>query len=150
MSGCRTTGLATRSSALRFRVDAAIVPSPGDGSTANDASVVLLVEVDGLRVLLTGDVEPPVQAALARSLPGLDVDVLKVPHHGSRHQDHDWLRSLDPEVVLVSVGEDNTYGHPAEATLDPLAAAGADVRRTDEEGTVLVRGGPAGPEASAR
>ena len=60
---------------------------PGDGSTANDASVVLLVDVRGVRMLLTGDVEPEAQQALARVWPDLGVDVLKVPHHGSRYQD---------------------------------------------------------------
>ena len=60
-------------------------------SAPNNASVVLVAEVGGVRVLLTGDVEPSAQAALARDLAGLRVDVLKVPHHGSRHQDLDWL-----------------------------------------------------------
>ncbi len=110
----------------------------GDGSLANDASVVLLVDVQGVRILLTGDVEPEGQAALARLLPGLDIDVLKVPHHGSRYQDLDWLTSLDPEVALVSVGADNTYGHPAGEVLDGLTAAGAEVHRTDLEGDLLV------------
>lgn len=116
---------------------------PGDGSTANDASVVLLAEVEGARILLTGDVEPPAQASLARMVPGLDVDVLKMPHHGSAHQDEDWLLSLRPEVVLVSVGADNDYGHPADSALDPLTAAGADVARTDRGGdlAVVVRDG---------
>jgi competence protein ComEC len=115
-----------------------MLSGPGDGSLANDASVVLLAEVRGVRILMTGDVEPASQATLARSLPGLDVDVLKVPHHGSRYQDLDWLTSLDAEVALVSVGADNDYGHPAAATLDPLAAAGTEVHRTDLEGDLLV------------
>ena len=68
---------------------------PGDGSTANEASVVLLVQVAGVRILLTGDLEPEGQAELARLLPGLQVDVLKMPHHGSAHQDESWLLSLD-------------------------------------------------------
>ena len=51
---------------------------------ANNASLVLLVEVRGVRVLLTGDIEPAAQAGLARTLHGLTVDVLKLPHHGSR------------------------------------------------------------------
>lgn len=114
---------------------------PGDGSAANDASVVLLAEVHGLRVLLTGDVEPPGQAALARTLPGLDVDVLKVPHHGSRHQDLDWLLSLRPEVALLTVGEDNGYGHPAPDLVDALDGAGARVLRTDTDGALAVLGG---------
>jgi competence protein ComEC len=115
-----------------------MVSGSGDGSLANDASVVLLVEVRGVRILLTGDVEPEGQAALARSLPALDIDVLKVPHHGSRYQDLDWLTSLDPEVALVSVGADNDYGHPSADVLDALAGAGADVHRTDLEGDLLV------------
>jgi competence protein ComEC len=111
---------------------------PGDGSTANDASVVLLVETSGLRILLTGDIEPHAQGALARMVPGLDVDVLKMPHHGSAHQDEDWLVSLEPEVVLVSVGADNDYGHPASSALDPLTASGAEVARTDLGGDLAV------------
>ncbi|WP_134741819.1 ComEC/Rec2 family competence protein [Nocardioides sp. 503] len=110
----------------------------GDGSRANDASVVLLVEVRGVRLLLAGDLEPEGQAALARSLVGLDVDVLKVPHHGSRYQDLGFLTSLDAEVALVSVGADNDYGHPADVVLDALADHGSEVRRTDTDGDVLV------------
>jgi len=110
----------------------------GDGSTANEASVVLLVEVAGLRLLLTGDVEPEGQAELARRLPGLHVDVLKMPHHGSRYQDEDWLLSLQPQLVLVSVGADNDYGQPAASSLQPLADAGAEVLRTDQDGDLAV------------
>lgn len=123
---------------------------PGDGSTANDASVVLLVEVAGLRLLLTGDVEPPGQQALARALPGLQVDVLKVPHHGSRYQEMAWLLALGARVTLTSVGEDNDYGHPASSTLDPFEAAGAEVVRTDRDGTVAVVARADGPEVVAR
>jgi competence protein ComEC len=111
---------------------------PGDGSTANDASVVLLVEVHGVRLLLTGDVETTSQAALARALPGLHVDVLKVPHHGSRYQDHEWLASLGARFAVVSVGADNDYGHPAAETIDALKAAGTEVLRTDRDGDVVV------------
>jgi competence protein ComEC len=116
---------------------------PGDGSTANEASVVLLAQVRGLRLLLTGDVEPEGQAALARLLPGLRVDVLKVPHHGSRYQDLDFLRSLDARVALVSVGADNDYGHPSPRTLLPLVRSGTRVLRTDLDGdlAVVVRDG---------
>ncbi len=110
----------------------------GDGSSANDASVVTLVEAGGLRILLTGDVEPRGQARLAALLPDLDVDVLKVPHHGSTYQDVDWLTSLDAEVGVVSVGEGNDYGHPDLWLLDRLAAGGTTVARTDLDGDLAV------------
>ena len=114
------------------------VEGPGDGSTANDASVVVLVEVAGLRLLLTGDLEPPGQAQVARLLGGLDLDVLKVLHHGSPHQDLDWLTSLRPEVALISVGADNDYGHPSPAVVTALEEAGARVLRTDRDGDAAV------------
>ncbi|MCW2832655.1 MAG: internalization-related competence protein ComEC/Rec2 [Nocardioides sp.] len=110
----------------------------GDGSHANDASVVLLAEVQGVRILLTGDIEPPGQLALRRTLPGLHVDVLKVPHHGSSRQDFEFLTGLHAKLALISVGEDNDYGHPAPDLLAALTATGADVRRTDLDGDVLV------------
>jgi len=123
---------------------------PGDGSAANDASVVLLVRAGGLTLLLTGDVEPAGQAALAREVPGLDVDVLKVPHHGSRYQDLAWLQSLRAEVALVSVGADNDYGHPSADLLDALSGAGAEVHRTDRDGDIAVVAGADGPEVRTR
>lgn len=113
-------------------------PVSSSESAANNASVVLLVESRGVRMLLTGDLEPSGQRALARSLPDLDVDVLKVPHHGSRHQDLDWLTSLSPEVAIVSVGEDNDYGHPDAGLLSALERVGAETWRTDESGDVVV------------
>ena len=86
--------------------------------------MVLLVTVRGVRILLTGDVEPEAQVALARAWPGLRADVLKIPHHGSRFQDLDFLRGLGARVAVASAGEDNDYGHPSPETLDPLGGLG--------------------------
>jgi competence protein ComEC len=103
----------------------------------NDASLVLLVEVRGIRLLLTGDVEPGSQAALLREPVG-GIDVLKVPHHGSDHQDPRLLSEVGARVGLVSVGEDNDYGHPSRRTLELLQEAGVRTWRTDEDGDVAV------------
>ncbi len=114
-------------------------PVPGAPTSGpNDASVVLVAEVGGVRVLLTGDVEPEAQSRLARTLAGLRVDVLKVPHHGSRYQDLPFLTGLAARVALVSVGADNDYGHPAADTLGALEEAGARVLRTDLDGDLVV------------
>ena len=112
--------------------------SGGDSAAANNASVVLRVVADGVSILLTGDLEPPGQEALARADPGLRVDVLKLPHHGSAHQSMPWLESLHAAVVLVSVGADNDYGHPNADVLGELAATGARVLRTDRDGAAAV------------
>jgi competence protein ComEC len=90
--------------------------------------------------------EPEAQQAFDRSLPDLRVDVLKVPHHGSRYQDPHLLTRLHSRLALVSVGKDNDYGHPAASTLAVLRHAGMRVARTDQEGdlAVTVRGGRVG------
>lgn len=115
----------------------------GEGSPPNNASVVLLAEVRGVRILLTGDVEPPAQAALRRAEPGLGADVLKIPHHGSAHQDAGLLTSLGARIAIASSGADNDYGHPAPGTLRTLIAAGMRVLRTDlmSDVAIVVREG---------
>ena len=109
-----------------------------EGSVANNASLVLLVEVRGVRMLLSGDIEPEAQAMLARTLPDPRVDVLKVPHHGSRYQDPHLLTGLGARLAVVSAGAENDYGHPARSTLTLLRRAGMTVVRTDEDGDVAV------------
>jgi competence protein ComEC len=111
---------------------------PGDESAENDASVVVVAETQGLRVLLTGDIEPPTQRALLRSGVDLRADVLKVPHHGSRYQDHDFLAATQARIALVSVGAGNDYGHPSESVLRALRRGGAVVARTDRVGSVAI------------
>ncbi len=109
-----------------------------EGTRANNASLVLLVEVAGVRLLMSGDMEPEAQQALDRSLPDLRVDVLKVPHHGSRYQDGELLTRLHARLAVVSVGADNDYGHPAPSTTAMLRRAGMHVARTDQDGDVAV------------
>ncbi len=126
---------------LRWQVvGPAQLPGPGDeGSPPNNASVVLLVETRGVRLLASGDVEPPAQEMLHDAVPGLRADVLKVPHHGSAHQDAELIGSLGAALAVISVGEGNDYGHPAASTLRLLEDAGMTVRRTDLDGDVAVR-----------
>ncbi|MGN0065821.1 MAG: ComEC/Rec2 family competence protein, partial [Nocardioides sp.] len=129
-------------------------PQGAPGSSAagnpNDASVVAVAEIGGVRLLLCGDVEPPAQAALARTVGAVEADVLKVPHHGSRHQDLDWLLGTGAGVALVGVGEDNTYGHPSADVLTALEGAGAVVGRTDRDGDLAVVPGNSGVRLLAR
>ncbi len=111
------------------------------GSVPNNASVVILAVVDGVSMLLTGDVEPEAQAAIIVAEAGLHVDVMKVPHHGSRYQDPRLPAWSHARVALISVGEGNTYGHPAPETVSAWQESGALVARTDTGGDLAVVGG---------
>ncbi|HWL98356.1 MAG TPA: DNA internalization-related competence protein ComEC/Rec2 [Nocardioidaceae bacterium] len=131
-----------RLGALSWRViapEGAASWSPtAESSDENNASLVLLARYRGLRMLLTGDIEPEAQQALLRSGYGLRADVLKVPHHGSRYQEPAFLTAVGADVAVVSAGRDNDYGHPAETTLRLLQREGTDVYRTDLAGDVAV------------
>nr|WP_063835964.1 ComEC/Rec2 family competence protein [Actinacidiphila yeochonensis] len=108
---------------------------------SNDASIVLLVRDGGLRLLLLGDAEPPVQEELLARNPDLPpVDVLKVAHHGSAYQSAALLARVRPRLALISVGAGNPYGHPAARTVRALRGFGATVLRTDEDGPIAVTG----------
>jgi competence protein ComEC len=124
---------------LRWQVVAPTGPTPPDSeSPPNDASLVLLVETRGIRLLLMGDEETGSQQRLAARAGSLHVDVLKVAHHGSSRQDPDLVRGLGARLAVVSVGRHNDYGHPAPVTLRLLEQAGMTVRRTDRDGDVAV------------
>ena len=109
-----------------------------DGSAPNNASIVLDATVRGVRILLAGDVEPEAQRAILAAEPGLGADVVKVPHHGSVHQESELLTELGARVALVSAGAGNRYGHPAPETLGLLDQAGSRVLRTDADGSIAV------------
>lgn len=116
----------------------------GEGSLANDASVVLHLSTAELSVVTTGDIEPPAQRALTVLLddPALagvgPVDVVKVAHHGSSQQWPALYERLAPRVALVSAGADNDYGHPSAEALALLEGVEAVVGRTDLDGDVAV------------
>jgi competence protein ComEC len=110
----------------------------GTRSDPNNASLVLRAEVDGVRILLTGDVEPEAQADLVERRIDVRADVLKTPHHGSAHQDLAFLDAVGARVALTSVSADNTYGHPSPLTMAHLAGRGALSFRTDLHGSIAV------------
>jgi competence protein ComEC len=144
-----TLGERTEIGALRWQVLGPVrAEVPDSDSPPNDASVVMLVETRGLRLLLMGDEEQPSQRDLDRAWPGLHADVLKVAHHGSGKQDPELVTGLRTRVALISVGVDNDYGHPAQRTLDLLTRAGMRVLRTDRDGDLAVVAGPGGSLAT--
>jgi competence protein ComEC len=110
----------------------------GDGSAPNNASVVMLVQVHGFRLLLSGDAEPEEEDDILATGVDLGVDVFKVAHHGSANQDPAFVDATSAPLAVISVGANNDYGHPAGQTLGLLAQLGAQVYRTDQDGDVAV------------
>jgi len=120
-----------------------VAPLSGTRSDANNNSVVVTVEVAGVTMLFPGDVENAAQLDLiAASVP--EVDVLKVPHHGSSYSEPEFFDAASPRVALVSVGADNDYGHPSSMVLRRLHTGGAHVARTDRQGDLAIVAGRKG------
>jgi competence protein ComEC len=71
-----------------------------------------------------------------------------VAHHGSGDQAPEFYEALAADVALISVGSDNSYGHPTKRTLDLLAFTGTQVLRTDEHGAIGLEEGESGLEVS--
>ncbi|MEX1102994.1 MAG: ComEC/Rec2 family competence protein, partial [Dehalococcoidia bacterium] len=111
-------------------------PAGFEGNGLNDTSLVLLVSYRDVSVLLTGDIEAPAQRALLAER-DVQADVLKVPHHGSKTSDPEFLRAVGAGLAVISAGEGNQFGHPHEETLAALAST--RVYRTDVDGRVIVR-----------
>jgi competence protein ComEC len=107
----------------------------------NLASTIALVRFGVVRFLLVGDAERPEEDwLLDHHRDELRADVLKVGHHGSSTSSSDeFLTAVHPDVAVISVGAGNKYGHPSLDVLHALARVGAEVVRTDQAGTVIVR-----------
>lgn len=117
------------------------VESAAEDSAENDASLAALVTLPSMRILVTGDPESEGQTRLDQALNQLgypQVDVFVVPHHGSGRRSPELIAHLHAPVALISVGAENDYGHPAQATLDDLAASGAQIFRTDRDGSIAI------------
>lgn len=110
-----------------------------DGTDLNNFSIVARLTYGDFDLLLTGDADSHTQ--LSQISTGLltPVEVLKVPHHGSKTgMLSDWLALVRPQLAVISVGRNNRYGHPGQETLDMLQKVGARIYRTDQNGTINI------------
>lgn len=107
----------------------------GDGS--NNDSIILYGNLLGKRFLFTGDLEKEGEVALMSSHPQLQVDILKVGHHGSKGSSSpEFLHQLTPDIALISAGQNNRYKHPHQETLERFKEQGIHVYRTDQQGAI--------------
>lgn len=119
---------------------------PGDEESFNNASLVLKLSYGHTSILFTGDVEAEVEERIVSSgteddidVSLLDVDVLKVAHHGSAYSSGKaFLDAVDPQAAIISVGRNN-FGHPSEKVLNLLKESNVECFRTDECGAVVLK-----------
>ena len=107
----------------------------------NDCGLSCLASNGKYDILITGDMTQQAEWRLMSLHDLPDVELLVAGHHGARTSTSEALLALtQPETVLISVGKENSFGHPASQMLDRLRQAGAAVYRTDENGTITIRG----------
>lgn len=108
--------------------------------STNENSLCILLDTEKCDILITGDRSIRGEERLIDTGMLRKVDVLIAGHHGSRTAtSRQLLEILEPELVCISVGADNPYGHPAQETLQRLAEFGCRVYRTDHNGTITIR-----------
>ena len=108
-----------------------------EGDDLNDTSIVLRGLYGDKSFLFMGDATVNVEKKLLNS--NINSDVLKVGHHGSKYSSMvKFLNRVSPDYSIISVGKDNSYGHPNKATITKLIDVGSKVYRTDIDGSILV------------
>lgn len=107
---------------------------------ANNMSLVIKLYYGENSFLFTGDAENVSENAIIESGADVSCDLLKVGHHGSSSSTgYRFLYEADPEYAVISVGKDNSYGHPHDEVMSRLRDADVRVFRTDELGDILIK-----------
>ena len=132
---------------LDSKVDIKILNPPeplfvGTGNDINDNSIVLKLSYGNFSILMTGDIgEIPEERLVVNNENIKNIDILKVPHHGSKFSSTiEFLHSVNPQIAIISVGENNRYGHPDLETLERLENQESidHIFRTDIDGTTIL------------
>jgi competence protein ComEC len=104
---------------------------------SNDDSLVLRITDGRMHFLLPGDAQQRSEDELVGKHAPLAADFLKVPHHGSKTSSTEaFLAAVAPRVAVVSIGDANPFGHPAETIIERYAHDGVRLLRTDRDGAV--------------
>lgn len=117
-----------------------IIAPNRDYDDANEASIGLVLTYGEQSFLFTGDAEEAAEADIVKNGINIQAKVYKAGHHGSRTSSSEELLALvKPEIVVISCGEDNSYGHPHAAILNYCLTNKIPIYRTDMQGTIVVK-----------
>lgn len=108
-----------------------------DTSDLNNTSIILRLDFGQVSFLFMGDATCKTEELILNK--NIDIDILKVGHHGSRYSTtDDFLNKVSPKYAIISVGKNNSYNHPHDETLKKLNNKNSKVYRTDTNGTILL------------
>jgi competence protein ComEC len=117
-----------------------MIPSENAVSN-NESGLCILFQTKNCDILITGDRSAAGERELIKHMALPDLELLIVGHHGSKTSTcRELLIITKPDVAIISVGADNSYGHPTQEVLDRLTYYGCRIYRTDLDGTVIFRG----------
>ena len=104
----------------------------------NDNSNVIYTELDGFKFMFMGDASTTAEKEILDKYNLLEIDVLKVGHHGSKtSSDKNFINEINPKYSIISVGKNNRYGHPNKEVLNNLN--NSKIYRTDQDGSIMFK-----------
>ncbi len=106
---------------------------------SNETSIVSRMSFGENSFLFTGDIYKSDEVKLLGEGINLESDILKISHHGSKTStSKEFVEKVSPETAVISVGKDNSYGHPTQEVLDILKSYGIRILRTDQQGNIKI------------
>ncbi len=109
-----------------------------ESASINDRSIVLKISNGDYSLLFAADIEKGAQEALLK-YDGIKSNIIKVPHHGAKSSlNEDFIKAVNPQVAVISVGFQNKYKHPAPEHVEAYEQNGARIYRTDRDGAILM------------
>lgn len=105
----------------------------------NLSSIVIQMKFDNITYLFTGDSEKEVEEKMLKTKEDIKANVLKVGHHGSNTSSSEkFIQAVAPEISVISVGKDNSYGHPNQEIIERLEEQESQIYRTDQVGNIFI------------
>jgi competence protein ComEC len=117
------------------------------GTELNNRSLVIRLDCGRHSVLFTADAEQQALEQLRHMPGGRSANIVKVPHHGAKSSlHHGWIKQIEAQAMVVSVGSHNRYGHPASEVVTAYEEQGIPMYRTDRGGAIIIEGSLDSPD----
>lgn len=108
-------------------------------SDENEKSGVYNFKINNIKFLIMGDATKEIEADILNSKQDIDIDVIKIGHHGSNTSSSTaFLKACSPKLAIISCGENNSYNHPSDETIETLSSLSIPYKRTDIEGSISI------------